>query len=105
MLNANTKQGDAVKLMTIHKSKGLEFPVIFMVGVSEGILPHNMALNADNIEEERRLAYVGITRAEDELYVSSLSTYQGKVVAVSTFITEAELEQYAEDIENTEEVR
>lgn len=85
---------DAVKLMTIHKSKGLEFPIVFIVGVSNNILPHKHAIQDDNIEEERRLAYVGITRAKDKLYVSSISKYQGLITETSTFIFEANLEQY-----------
>ncbi|MEK3885196.1 DNA helicase PcrA [Paenibacillus sp. PL2-23] len=65
------KAGDAVVLMTMHSAKGLEFPVVFIIGMEESVFPHSRAL-ADNeeLEEERRLAYVGITRAEEKLYLT-----------------------------------
>jgi len=93
---------EAVKLMTIHQSKGLEFPVVALIGVSEGLLPHNSSLNADMqkdrvggmttalaLEEERRLLYVAMTRAENELFVSSPKTYHNKDAEVSRFLLEA----------------
>ncbi|WP_028612119.1 UvrD-helicase domain-containing protein [Paenibacillus harenae] len=96
----------AISLMSIHKSKGLEFPVVFVIGASEGILPHSSALAADKhndrisiqtgedtladaLEEERRLAYVAVTRAQDELYVSSPALYRGKPAELSRFIRSA----------------
>jgi DNA helicase-2/ATP-dependent DNA helicase PcrA len=66
------KKTDTVVLMTLHSAKGLEFPVVFLMGMEEGVFPHNRSLYDDaEMEEERRLAYVGITRAEEELYITN----------------------------------
>ena len=64
-------QSDFVTLMTLHAAKGLEFPIVFIVGMEEGIFPHSRTLmDKQELEEERRLAYVGITRAKEKLYLS-----------------------------------
>ncbi|PIU03391.1 ATP-dependent DNA helicase PcrA [Candidatus Shapirobacteria bacterium CG08_land_8_20_14_0_20_39_18] len=70
-LTTNDKQPNAVTLMTAHAAKGLEFPVVFMVGMEEGLFPHAHSLFEPlGIEEERRLAYVGMTRAKQKLFLS-----------------------------------
>ncbi len=64
-------KADAVTLMTLHTAKGLEYPVVFIVGMEDGVFPHSRSLgDPDELEEERRLCYVGITRAEEKLYVT-----------------------------------
>ncbi|NBS12890.1 MAG: ATP-dependent DNA helicase Rep, partial [Gammaproteobacteria bacterium] len=63
-------QSDRVQLATLHAAKGLEFPEVFLMGVEEDILPHRNAIEGDSIEEERRLMYVGITRAQQHLQIT-----------------------------------
>jgi len=68
----NSADGEKVTLMTLHAAKGLEFPVVFIIGMEEGIIPHARVFDASpaELEEERRLAYVGMTRAREELHLS-----------------------------------
>ncbi len=86
---------DKVQLMTLHRAKGLEFPVVFMVGMNQGLLPHQRScvyvdgqLAPESVEEERRLCYVGMTRAEERLYLSTTENYQGKQIQPSMFLHE-----------------
>ncbi|WP_019155510.1 DNA helicase PcrA [Robertmurraya massiliosenegalensis] len=71
-LEDDGEKTDQVVLMTLHSAKGLEFPVVFLMGLEEGVFPHSRSLMEEaEMEEERRLAYVGITRAEEELYITN----------------------------------
>lgn len=81
---------DSIHLMSIHKSKGTEFPVVFVVGVCERVMPHH---KADDLEEERRIMYVAATRAKDELYISAIyEKYNSFRTTPSRFIMEMGLE-------------
>ena len=97
---------NAVQLMTIHRSKGLEFKIVMGMGINEGVLPHNKSVEKEAlgdmsaIEEERRLAYVLATRAEIGLYLSSTEYYNGKYAEVSRFVWEMGLvEHVTEEVE------
>ena len=82
--NKNNSKLDKVKMLSIHKSKGMEFPVVFLIGVNKDLLPHK---KADNIEEERRICYVGVSRAEKLLYISYTQKYNRKDAGKSIFIS------------------
>ena len=94
------EEASEVTLMTLHAAKGLEFPVVFLVGLEEGVFPLSRALMEENeLEEERRLAYVGITRAEEELFLTNAlsRTLYGKTQynRPSRFVKEIEEELLA----------
>lgn len=92
-LDTMNENSDAVTLMTLHAAKGLEFPVVFMSGMEESIFPHSRALfDASEMEEERRLCYVGMTRAREELFLyhanSRMLYGQGQHNPASRFLSE-----------------
>ncbi len=89
-----TEQAQAVKLMTIHAAKGLEFPIVFLCGLSEGIFPGKRANTREKLEEERRLCYVAFTRAKDRLFLSDAAgtNYDGSFRCPSRFLFNAEKE-------------
>ena len=90
---------DSVKLTTVHQSKGLEFDVVFVIGVADGMFPGRRSIEAGDVEEERRLFYVAVTRAKNELYicypkVASRAGPGGMLLTPSRFITELEPNLY-----------
>jgi DNA helicase-2/ATP-dependent DNA helicase PcrA len=89
----NGEGKNAITLMTLHAAKGLEFPIVFMIGMEEGLFPHSRSLmDRSELEEERRLAYVGMTRAKDKLFLTyarrRLFFGQRTANTVSRFVTE-----------------
>jgi DNA helicase-2/ATP-dependent DNA helicase PcrA len=87
-----------VTLMTLHAAKGLEFPVVFLAGMDEGLFPHSRTLmDPAQIEEERRLCYVGITRAEQQLYVTNAST-RTMYGRISSYLPSRFLDEIPEDL-------
>ena len=98
-----TSKESAVKLMTIHASKGLEFKNVFMINLNEGVLPSDKVKTNEEIEEERRLCYVAITRAKDRLYLTDVkSAYNSDMAEPSRFLREIdknELEFVGKDTE------
>ncbi|WP_075719269.1 ATP-dependent helicase [Roseburia sp. 499] len=79
---------DCVSLATLHSSKGLEYPIVFLLDVNEEIMPYKKAVLDADLQEERRMFYVGITRAKEALYVNSVKKYNGKEVEPSRFVEE-----------------
>lgn len=93
--NESSRALDAVNLMTIHRSKGLEWPCVFVVGFAMNLLPHHRCLRyvdgellSESLEEERRLAYVAITRARERLHLSWPQYHNGKALGASPFLAE-----------------
>ena len=94
MLFRSVEKAAAVKLMTVHAAKGLEFPAVFLCGLSEGIFPTKRANTREKLEEERRLCYVAFTRAQDRLFLSDAAgnNYDGSFRYPSRFLFNAEKE-------------
>ena len=81
-------QEDALNLMTFHASKGLEFRRVYLIDVNEGLVPHRRAKTKEEIEEERRVLYVAMTRAKEELYLLYTEKRGGRDIPPSRFLRE-----------------
>lgn len=86
--NRQDRQPHGVALMTMHSAKGLEFDTVFILGANEGVVPYKKAKKEDQIEEERRMFYVAMTRAEEKLVISYVKTKNGKDMHPSRFVEE-----------------
>lgn len=84
----NEKLNDAITLTTMHGAKGLEFDAVFIISIAEGIIPHEKSKTIDEIEEERRLFYVGVTRAKKILYLSTINSRYEEKIDKSSFLKE-----------------
>jgi DNA helicase-2/ATP-dependent DNA helicase PcrA len=80
--------GDCVSLSTLHSAKGLEYPIVHILDVNEELMPYKKAVLDADLQEERRMFYVGITRARESLYIHSVKKYNGREVDVSRFVGE-----------------
>ena len=89
MAKHQNETGNAVTLATLHSSKGLEFESVFIIDANEGIMPYKKSVLPKDIEEERRLFYVGMTRAISNLTICSVKTVHNKDAEVSRFVEEA----------------
>jgi superfamily I DNA/RNA helicase len=86
-------EGGGVKLATIHRTKGLQWPHVYLVGLEQDSLPHYYARTDEQMREERRLCFVGVCRAEDSLTVTRIREYRGYQKAPSLFIAELGLSE------------
>jgi len=110
--NDRDDPGNAVRLMTLHSAKGLEFRFVFIIGVEEGTFPHEASIEEGRLDEERRLMYVGITRAKEQLALSYARRKRrfGEIIAnaPSRFLAElpeADLHWSGRDVEQDEAQR
>lgn len=83
-----SRETDAVTFTTLHSSKGLEFPIVFIIDIAEGIIPHNKAVLDADLQEERRMFYVGMTRAKEKLHLYYAKERYGKKLKISRFLEE-----------------
>ena len=84
----SNEDDNGVRLMTFHSSKGLEFDIVYIIDVNEGSVPYKKAKGADEIEEERRMFYVAMTRARHKLFICYCKENFGKSIGKSDFIVE-----------------